>query len=111
MPVETEHIELTLKLLFSVAFPKISRKAESLIKSLCRQDPAERIGYQRNGINDIRKHRWFQGFDWDGLRAQKIEPPFIPEIRDPFDTTYFEELNEEDPNKIPAETSGWDVDF
>ena len=54
-------------------FPKISRKAESLIKSLCRQDPAERIGYQRNGINDIRKHRWFQGFDWDGCRSQKIE--------------------------------------
>ena len=89
----------------------MSRKAESLIKSLCRQDPTERIGFQRNGINDIRKHRWFQGFDWEGLRAQKIEAPFIPEIRNPFDTTYFEKLNEEDPSKIPVETSGWDADF
>lgn len=100
-----------LRGIHSVAFPKISRKAESLIKSLCRQDPAERIGYQRNGINDIRKHRWFQGFDWDGLKAQKIEAPFIPEIRNPFDTTYFEKLNDENPNNIPAETSGWDADF
>ena len=102
---------MVYKYYFSVAFPKISRKAESLIKSLCRHDPAERIGYQRNGVNDIRKHRWFQGFDWDGLRAQKIEAPFIPEIRNPFDTTYFEKLAEEDPNKIPNETSGWDADF
>lgn len=100
-----------LRGIHSVAFPKISRKAESLIKSLCRHDPAERIGYQRNGVNDIRKHRWFQGFDWDGLRAQKIEAPFIPEIRNPFDTTYFEKLAEEDPTKIPNETSGWDADF
>ena len=46
---------------FSVQFPyKISRKAESFIKSLCRQDPSERIGYQRAGVADIRKHRWFQ---------------------------------------------------
>ena len=46
----------------SVQFPyKISRKAESLIKSLCRQDPSERLGYQKAGISDIRKHRWFQG--------------------------------------------------
>jgi CRP-like cAMP-binding protein len=100
-----------LRGIHSVAFPKISRKAESLIKSLCRHDPSERIGYQRNGVNDIRKHRWFQGFDWDGMRAQKIEAPFIPEIRNPFDTTYFEKLTEEDPNKIPNETSGWDADF
>ena len=48
-------------MVFSVQFPyKISRKAESLIKQLCRQDPSERIGYQKAGCNDIRKHRWFQ---------------------------------------------------
>ena len=31
-----------------------------MIKALCRQDPSERIGYQRAGVADIRKHRWFQ---------------------------------------------------
>ena len=53
--------KLKSKLSFSVQFPyKISRKAESIIKALCRQDPSERIGYQRSGLADIRKHRWFQ---------------------------------------------------
>jgi len=100
-----------LRGIHSVPFPKMSRKAESLIKSLCRQDPAERIGYQRNGVNDIRKHRWFQGFDWEGLRQQSIEAPFVPEVLSPTDTTYFEKLTEEDPAKIPTETSNWDADF
>ena len=51
-----------LRGIHSIQFPyKISRKAESMVKALCRQCPTERIGYQRSGINDIRKHRWFQG--------------------------------------------------
>lgn len=50
-----------LRGIHSIQFPyKISRKAESLIKALCRQDPQERIGYQKNGYDDIKKHRWFQ---------------------------------------------------
>ena len=56
------YLEAFLKILFSVQFPyKISRKAESIIKSLCRQDPSERLGYQKGGIADIKKHRWYQG--------------------------------------------------
>lgn len=101
-----------LRGIHSVQFPyKISRKAESMIKALCRQDPSERIGYQRAGVNDIRKHRWFQGFDWEGLRAEKIQAPHIPEIKNPFDVSNFEKIREEDERKIPEETSGWDAEF
>jgi len=101
-----------LRGIHSVQFPdKISRKAESLIKKLCRQDPSERIGYQKAGCNDIRKHRWFQGFDWEGLQAEKIQAPFIPVIKNPFDTANFEKIREEDERKIPEETSGWDDEF
>jgi len=96
----------------SVQFPyKISRKAESIIKSLCRQDPSERLGYQKGGIADIKKHRWYQGFDWDGLQQQRIVAPHIPDIKDVFDVSNFEKLKEEDLSKIPEETSGWDENF
>jgi len=96
----------------SVQFPyKISRKAESLIKALCRQDPSERIGYQKDGVNDIRKHRWFQGFDWEGLQNETIQAPHIPEIKNPFDCSNFEKIREDDDRKIADETSGWDADF
>jgi len=101
-----------LRGIHSVQFPyKISRKAESLIKALCRQDPSERIGYQKSGINDIRKHRWFQGFDWEGLLVQKVAAPHVPEVKNPFDVSNFERIKEDDLSKIPEENSGWDAEF
>jgi len=101
-----------LRGIHSVQFPyKISRKAESLIKSLCRQDPSERIGYQKAGVNDIRKHRWFQGFDWEALCSERNPAPHIPEIKNPFDVSNFEKIREEDERKIPEEDSGWDAEF
>merc|ERR1711915_116304 len=59
----------------------------------------------------LRKHRWFQGFDWDGLQAEKIQAPFIPEIKNPFDVSNFEKIREEDERKIQEENSGWDAEF
>lgn len=49
---------LILKGIDAIEFPKhVSRSAISLIKRLCRDVPTERLGYQRNGIADIRKHK------------------------------------------------------
>jgi len=101
-----------LRGIHSVQFPyKISRKAESIIKALCRQDPSERIGYQRSGLADIRKHRWFQGFDWDALRAETLPAPHKPEIKGIVDVSNFEKIREDDHSKIPEEHSGWDAEF
>ncbi|CAB1319765.1 unnamed protein product, partial [Coregonus sp. 'balchen'] len=62
-----------------VEFPKtISKSASSLIKKLCRNNPAERLGNQRNGAKDIQKHKWFEGFNWEGLRKSTLAPPIIP---------------------------------
>ena len=30
------------------------------MKRFCRENPVERIGYQKDGVADIKKHRWFQ---------------------------------------------------
>jgi cGMP-dependent protein kinase len=35
----------------------IGRSAQSLIKKLCRDLPSERLGYQKGGIQDIKKHK------------------------------------------------------
>lgn len=37
--------------------PSITRNATALIKKLCRDNPTERLGYQRGGISEIRKHK------------------------------------------------------
>jgi len=49
---------IILKGIDMVDFPRhITRAAQSLIKRLCRDAPAERLGYQRGGIQDIKKHK------------------------------------------------------
>lgn len=65
-PMKTYNI--ILKGIEAVEFPRsISRNAANLIKKLCRDNPAERLGYQRGGIPEIQKHKYdtlpyIQGF-------------------------------------------------
>ncbi|KAH8279576.1 hypothetical protein KR018_002159, partial [Drosophila ironensis] len=108
-PMQTYN--LILKGIDMIAFPKhISRWAVQLIKRLCRDVPSERLGYQTGGIQDIKKHKWFLGFDWDGLESQLLIPPFVRPIAHPTDVRYFDRFPC-DPNEPPDELSGWDADF
>ena len=40
-----------------------------------------------------------------------LQAPHLPEIKNAFDVGNFEKIREEDPAKIPEETSGWDAEF
>ncbi|KXN71501.1 kinase-like protein, partial [Conidiobolus coronatus NRRL 28638] len=55
-----------------------------LIK-LC--DREKRIGL--NGVEEIQNHPFFNGIDWNNIRS--IKPPFLPQLKSPEDTQYFEE--------------------
>ncbi|XP_023141344.2 cGMP-dependent protein kinase 1 [Amphiprion ocellaris] len=71
-----------------IDFPKtISKSASSLIKKLCRSNPSERLGSQRNGAKDIQKHKWFEGFNWDGLCKRTLNPPVIPKVKHPLESS------------------------
>ncbi|XP_036321218.1 cGMP-dependent protein kinase, isozyme 1-like [Rhagoletis pomonella] len=108
-PMKTYNI--ILKGIDMIDFPKhMSRSAVQLIKKLCRDVPAERLGYQKGGIQNIKKHKWFLGFDWDGLEQQLLIPPFVRPIAHPTDTMYFDKFPC-DPEEPPDEFSGWDADF
>lgn len=108
-PMKTYNI--ILKGIDHIDFPrKISRNASNLIKRLCRDNPAERLGYQKNGIKDIKKHKWFQGFDWEGLQQEKLNPPIKPTVKSPSDYSNFDSYPRA--TEIPPdELSGWDEYF
>ncbi|XP_044053907.1 cGMP-dependent protein kinase 1 isoform X2 [Siniperca chuatsi] len=77
----------TIRGIDQIDFPKtISKSASSLIKKLCRSNPSERLGSQRNGAKDIQKHKWFEGFNWDGLCKGTLNPPVIPQVKRPLDS-------------------------
>ncbi|RXG71318.1 cGMP-dependent protein kinase, isozyme 1 [Armadillidium vulgare] len=78
-PMKTYNI--ILRGIDQIEFPAhITRNAANLIKRLCKEHPAERLGYQKGGVMDIKKHKWFQGFDWDGLITRTLKPPIVPKI-------------------------------
>ncbi|XP_010167669.1 cGMP-dependent protein kinase 2 isoform X1 [Antrostomus carolinensis] len=100
-----------LKGIEKLDFPKIiTRRPEDLIRRLCRQNPTERLGNLRNGINDIKKHRWLHGFNWDGLKVRKLTSPLKRELSGPTDYSYFDSYPPEE-GTPPDELSGWDKDF
>uniref|UniRef100_A0A671X3K0 cGMP-dependent protein kinase n=1 Tax=Sparus aurata TaxID=8175 RepID=A0A671X3K0_SPAAU len=64
-----------------IEFPKkITKNAANLIKKLCRDNPSERLGNLKNGVKDIQKHKWFEGFNWEGLRKGTLTPPITPDV-------------------------------
>uniref|UniRef100_A0ABD2XEI8 cGMP-dependent protein kinase n=1 Tax=Trichogramma kaykai TaxID=54128 RepID=A0ABD2XEI8_9HYME len=103
---------MILKGIDSVEFPRmITRNASYLIKRLCRDNPAERLGYQKGGIREIQKHKWFDGFNWDGLRTRTLEPPIKPKVLSPADTSNFDAYPPDPDVAPPDDLSGWDRDF
>ncbi|XP_057314488.1 cGMP-dependent protein kinase 1-like isoform X2 [Hydractinia symbiolongicarpus] len=108
-PMKTYNI--ILKGIDMIEFPrKITRNAHNLIKKLCKDNPSERLGYQRNGLKDIQKHKWFDGFNWDGLRNRKLAPPIVPKIKSSTDASNFDDYPKDD-EVPPDDMTGWDKDF
>ncbi|XP_028617369.1 serine/threonine-protein kinase MRCK gamma, partial [Grammomys surdaster] len=65
--------------------PDVPSSAQDLIRQLlCRQE--ERLG--RGGLDDFRKHPFFEGVDWERLATSTA--PYIPELRGPMDTSNFD---------------------
>ncbi|EAY02367.1 AGC family protein kinase [Trichomonas vaginalis G3] len=63
-----------------------SKDCIDFIQKLLVSDPKKRLGAE--SIDEIKHHPWFNGIDWDNL--DKMEPPFIPDVKDIFDTSNFE---------------------
>ena len=89
---------------------KIPKKAQSIIKRLCRQNGADRLGVQKMGIADVKNHQWFEECEWEKLQARKIIPSLILPVRNNLDLSNFEEYPR-DRDETPDENSGWDNDF
>uniref|UniRef100_A0A8C7YGN7 cGMP-dependent protein kinase n=1 Tax=Oryzias sinensis TaxID=183150 RepID=A0A8C7YGN7_9TELE len=109
-PMKTYNI--ILRGIDMIEFPKkITKNAGNLIKKLCRDNPCERLGNLKNGVKDIQKHKWFEGFNWEGLKKGTLTPPIIPSVSSPVDTSNFDSFPEDNEDPPPDDNSGWDVDF
>ncbi|XP_056634129.1 cGMP-dependent protein kinase, isozyme 2 forms cD4/T1/T3A/T3B isoform X3 [Diorhabda sublineata] len=109
-PMRTYNI--ILKGIDQIDFPRtITRNAQALIKRLCRDNPAERLGYQKGGISDIQKHKWFDGFNWEGLVNRTLTPPIVPRVQNVTDSSNFDNYPRDTDDPPPDDVSGWDCNF
>ena len=59
---------------------KISDEAKNLISLLLEKDPGNRMG--TSGLQQIKKHPFFNGISFDDLVKKKIKAPFKPNTKD-----------------------------
>ncbi|KAF0493789.1 Pkinase-domain-containing protein [Gigaspora margarita] len=78
-----------------IAFPShFDPNAKDLIKRLLTSDRTKRLGNLRGGSEDVKKHKWFRGVDWQGLYERRVQAPIVPPYQHPGDTSNFEKYPE-----------------
>ncbi|VDM83242.1 unnamed protein product [Strongylus vulgaris] len=97
--------------MFQVKFPShFSNELKDLLKNLLQVDLTKRFGNLKNGVADIKNHKWFGSTDWIAIYQRKITPAsfskcepgrlfeaLYPRVEGPADTRHFvEEVKEEE---------------
>ena len=78
----------------------LSPEAENFILRMV-SPPETRLGI--HGVEEIKKHPFFKGIDWNNIR--KMKAPFIPELKNDYDTHYFDTFQEQEPFYPPISSS------
>lgn len=73
-----------------------SRGLGEIVKKLLKVYQSKRLGRTKGGASSVMKQKWFSGFDWVSLLNRELEPPFVPEVKDPLDSSNFDSYDEEE---------------
>ncbi|XP_029410176.1 cAMP-dependent protein kinase catalytic subunit PRKX [Nannospalax galili] len=84
-----------------IDFPRhLDFTSKDLIRKLLVVDRTRRLGCMKNGVDDVKRHRWFRGVDWDSVVLRKLKPPIVPKVSGDSDTSNFESYPEQDRNDV-----------
>lgn len=87
---------------------------EDLVKALCRQLVFMRLPMAPGGVENLKQHSWYRGFDWTSLLNLTMKPPYTPIVRGKCDTANFMmNFKVEIPMACTYkdDNSGWDKEF
>uniref|UniRef100_A0A9J8AZF6 non-specific serine/threonine protein kinase n=1 Tax=Cyprinus carpio carpio TaxID=630221 RepID=A0A9J8AZF6_CYPCA len=81
----------------------LSSEAQSLLRSLFKRNPSNRLGAGPDGVEEIKRHPFYATIDWNKLFRREIYPPFKPASGRPDDTFYFDpEFTAKTPKDSPG---------
>ncbi|KAJ3314417.1 camp-dependent protein kinase catalytic subunit [Boothiomyces sp. JEL0838] len=83
---------LACKPKFSTSFDPTCK---DLVKRLLVVDLTKRFGNLKGGVEDIKRHKWFLGVDWEKLNTLQVAAPYVPPIKGENDTSQFDSYPEE----------------
>ncbi|PIK47185.1 putative ribosomal protein S6 kinase alpha-5, partial [Apostichopus japonicus] len=82
---------------------KFSKEARDFISKLLVKEPGRRLGAGPTGIEEIRRHPFFNSLNWTELAGKKVPAPFQPHINSELDVSNFaEEFTSLSPAYSPA---------
>ncbi|KAF1804099.1 camp-dependent protein kinase 2 [Mucor lusitanicus] len=95
---DDDHLKLYEKILAGrVKYPQyFIPNSKDLLKRLLTADLTKRYGNLKDGSEDIKRHVWFQGVDFNRVLARQIRPPYVPSIRGEGDASHFDRYPETD---------------
>lgn len=80
--------------------PEFSDSANSLLTCLLKRNPKERLGSR--SVEDIKRHIFFDGIDWQAMYNKQTQVPFIPQIESELDLRNIDKLfTKEKPAETP----------
>ncbi|KAI0223906.1 Protein kinase C delta type [Lamellibrachia satsuma] len=80
----------------------LSEASMSFIAKLLHRDPERRLGMDEK--SPIRADPFFRTINWEQLEAGKVEPPYVPKVRDVTDVSFFgDEYTSEDVHLSPTD--------
>ncbi|XP_056135358.1 ribosomal protein S6 kinase alpha-2 [Lampris incognitus] len=81
----------------------LSPEVQSLLRALFKRNPANRLGAGPDGVEEIKRHRFFATIDWNKLYRREVRPPFKPTVGRPEDTFHFDpEFTSRTPTDSPG---------
>jgi serine/threonine protein kinase len=100
----------------------VSQHVGTIISGLLTKDPAQRLGSLAGGEDDVLEHVWFrnklgkkgEAIDFSELRRKSIKAPVVPNIRNPLDSSNFEDwshLTDKTKTKFPKLSAEQDKVF
>jgi len=92
-------------------FPSyVSSEAQSLLEGLLTREVDKRLGSAPDGSEDIKKHPFFSGLDWEKLERMEIDAPFKPKVKSETDISQIDTaFTLEKPQDSLVENSGADA--
>ena len=70
----------------------VTPEARDLISQLLVPNPKKRLGYGTEDATKIKANHYFDGINWEDAWNQKLTPPFVPELKNETDLTYFDKM-------------------